>query len=90
MRTPPCGSRLGRASGWSPASAGRLYFLPLIPFVATAHDTPPADTESDGWFWCFCDGGADDAFYSPDGWCKCGEHKHHYHCQRCLGICQVG
>jgi hypothetical protein len=40
--------------------------------------------------WCKCPDGITDSFYLPDGVCECGEWKHHYHCERCKGITQVG
>jgi hypothetical protein len=58
--------------------------------MAKTRETLPIQTKAFPAFWCRCDGGADDPFYSPDGWCKCGVAKHHWHCQSCLGIAQVG
>lgn len=54
------------------------------------HESSSADTDIDPTFWCDCVEGPDDVFYAPDGWCKCGERKHHYHCQQCFGIAQIG
>lgn len=28
--------------------------------------------------------------YFPDGICKCNTFKHHYHCNECGGITQIG
>jgi len=40
--------------------------------------------------WCDCPRSSDDPVYAPDGWCSCGEHKHHWHCAFCRGLVQVG
>ena len=40
--------------------------------------------------WCRCVAGFDDPFFVPDGWCKCGVSKHHWHCGQCKQVCQVG
>ena len=58
--------------------------------MATSHDTAPVERETVPDIWCRCDGGPDDAFYSPDDWCKCGIKKHHWHCQECKGLAQIG
>lgn len=62
----------------------------LFSCMAIPHETPPANREPDADIWCHCDGGYDDPFYSPDGWCQCGIKKHHWHCQRCKGLVQIG
>jgi len=39
--------------------------------------------------WCKCKDKTD-AYYVPDGVCRCGIGKHHYHCNKCKKVTQVG
>lgn len=40
--------------------------------------------------WCECVDSSDDVFYMPDFSCRCGVDKHHFHCESCLRITQIG
>jgi hypothetical protein len=39
--------------------------------------------------WCKCKDKSD-VKYAPDGTCRCGMSKHHYHCRKCGKITQIG
>jgi len=39
--------------------------------------------------WCSC-GQSSQSYAFEDGQCKCGIKKHHYHCNVCGGVTQVG
>lgn len=44
--------------------------------------------------WCDCECTIEESWeeeiFKDDGECKCGVIQHHYHCQKCGGLTQVG
>lgn len=58
--------------------------------MANTHDKASARAKIIPDIWCHCDGGPDDPFYAPDHWCQCGIEKHHWHCQQCKRLAQIG
>lgn len=58
--------------------------------IEWAGDGSPSDSPKLRPEWCDCSRVQDDSTYAPDGWCSCGELKHHWHCDSCGGLVQVG
>ena len=58
--------------------------------IEWAGDEPTPVPDQPRSEWCDCPRAWDDPVYAPDGWCACGERKHHWHCAFCRGLVQVG